>query len=68
MGKAIGGSLPLAVGLHPKDMPSYIELAAGFIILTGILFLVSGLFRLGFITQFLPRPVMEGSSSGWPSS
>jgi sulfate permease, SulP family len=46
--------------LHPKDMPTYIELAAGFIILTGILFLVSGLFRLGFITQFLSRPVIEG--------
>jgi sulfate permease, SulP family len=46
--------------LHPKDMPAYTGLAAGFIILTGILFLVSGLFRLGFVTQFLSRPVMEG--------
>jgi|HubBroStandDraft_3_1064219.scaffolds.fasta_scaffold07104_2 SulP family sulfate permease len=46
--------------LHPKDMPTYTGLAAGFIILTGVLFLASGLFRLGFITQFLSRPVMEG--------
>lgn len=46
--------------LHPKDMPTYAGLAAGFIILTGVLFLASGLFRLGFITQFLSRPVMEG--------
>jgi SulP family sulfate permease len=46
--------------LHPKDATSYATLAAGFIILTGALFLVSGLFRLGFITQFLSRPVMEG--------
>jgi SulP family sulfate permease len=46
--------------LHPKDMPTYTALAAGFIILTGILFLASGLFRLGFVTQFLSRPVMEG--------
>lgn len=46
--------------LHPKDMPTYISLAAGFIVLTGILFLACGLFRLGFITQFLSRPVMAG--------
>ncbi len=46
--------------LHPKDTPTYIGLAAGFIFLTGVLFLASGVFRLGFITQFLSRPVMEG--------
>jgi sulfate permease, SulP family len=46
--------------LHPKDMPTYTALAAGFIVLTGLLFLACGLFRLGFITQFLSRPVMEG--------
>jgi hypothetical protein len=46
--------------LHPKDTPTYVGLAAGFIFLTGVLFLASGLFRLGFITQFLSRPVMEG--------
>jgi hypothetical protein len=46
--------------LHPKDIATYTGLAAGFIILTGVLFLASGLFRLGFITQFLSRPVMEG--------
>src|ERR1700683_1868777 len=46
--------------LHPKDPPTYTALAAGLIILTGVLFLASGIFRLGFITQFLSRPVMEG--------
>jgi MFS superfamily sulfate permease-like transporter len=46
--------------LHPKDTPTYTALAAGLIILTGVLFLASGIFRLGFITQFLSRPVMEG--------
>lgn len=46
--------------LHPKEAPAYAALAAGLIIITGILFLVCGLFRLGFITQFLSRPVMEG--------
>jgi MFS superfamily sulfate permease-like transporter len=46
--------------LHPGSAAAYASLAAGLIILTGILFLCSGLFRLGFITQFLSRPVMAG--------
>jgi sulfate permease, SulP family len=46
--------------LHPKDATAYASLAAGLVVLTGLLFLCSGLLRLGFITQFLSRPVMEG--------
>jgi sulfate permease, SulP family len=46
--------------LKPKDAASYAALAAGLIALTGILFIVAGLLRLGFITEFLSRPVMEG--------
>jgi MFS superfamily sulfate permease-like transporter len=52
--------LSAVTALHPKDAPTYATLAAGFVILTGVLFLAAGLFRLGFITQFLSRPVMEG--------
>ena len=46
--------------LAPKSEASYMTLAAGMIVLTGILFVVSGLLRLGFITSFLSRPVMDG--------
>jgi sulfate permease, SulP family len=46
--------------LHPKDAARYAALAAGVIILAGVLFIVAGLLRLGFITQFLSRPVMAG--------
>ncbi|HUN30958.1 MAG TPA: SulP family inorganic anion transporter, partial [Trebonia sp.] len=46
--------------LHPNGAAAFGSLAAGLIILTGILFLCSGLLRLGFVTQFLSRPVMEG--------
>ncbi len=35
-------------------------LAAGMIVATGVLLVVAGLLRLGFITQFLSRPVMAG--------
>jgi MFS superfamily sulfate permease-like transporter len=30
------------------------------IVLTGLIFVVAGLLKLGFITAFLSRPVMEG--------
>jgi sulfate permease, SulP family len=46
--------------LGPKTMTSYATLAAGLVVLTGIIFLAAGLLRLGFITSFLSRPVMEG--------
>ncbi len=49
-----------ATALGPKNAASYATLAAGMIILTGLIFLVAGLLKLGFITAFLSRPVMEG--------
>lgn len=47
-------------GVHPKDPGEYAELAAAMIIVTGIAFVLAGLARLGFITEFLSRPVMTG--------
>lgn len=46
--------------LGPKDPARYAALAAGMILLAGLIFIVAGLLRLGFITAFLSRPVMEG--------
>ena len=46
--------------LGPKSTASYATLAAGMIVLTGLIFIVAGLLKLGFITAFLSRPVMEG--------
>jgi SulP family sulfate permease len=47
-------------GLSPKDPSEYATLAAGIVIITGLVFVVAGLCRLGFITEFLSRPVMSG--------
>jgi MFS superfamily sulfate permease-like transporter len=41
-----------------------ITLAAGMIVLTGLIFVVAGLLKLGFITAFLSRPVSCPSCSG----
>lgn len=46
--------------LKPANPAAYATLAAGMIIATGLIFIVAGLLRLGFITVFLSRPVMVG--------
>jgi sulfate permease, SulP family len=46
--------------LHPKDAHQYMVIASGFIVITGAIFVAAGLLKLGFITAFLSRPVMEG--------
>jgi high affinity sulfate transporter 1 len=46
-----------ATGSDPQTYASY---AAAFVLVTGLVFLVAGFARLGFITQFLSKPVMDG--------
>jgi MFS superfamily sulfate permease-like transporter len=46
--------------LHPKDPDDLVALPAALIILVGAILIVAGLLRLGFVTQFLSRPVMAG--------
>jgi high affinity sulfate transporter 1 len=46
--------------LGHKDPHDYAVAASGMIILTGLIFVAAGLLKLGFITAFLSRPVMEG--------
>ena len=46
--------------LNPPDQASYIALAGGLVLVVGALFLLAGILRLGFITNFISRPVMEG--------
>src|SRR3954453_14084260 len=44
----------------PSGPGEYAALGAGLVLLCGVLFLLAGLLRLGFVAQFLSRPVMEG--------
>jgi SulP family sulfate permease len=46
--------------LAGADATRYLADAAGLVIFCGGLFLIAGLLRLGFVAQFLSRPVMEG--------
>jgi high affinity sulfate transporter 1 len=47
-------------GLAGADASRYASDAALLVLFCGGLFLIAGLLRLGFIAQFLSRPVMEG--------
>jgi SulP family sulfate permease len=47
-------------GLATTSSSDPATLAAGMIVATGVLLVVAGLLKLGFITQFLSRPVMAG--------
>jgi high affinity sulfate transporter 1 len=47
-------------GLAGADASRYVSDAAVLVICCGGLFLVAGVLRLGFVAQFLSRPVMEG--------
>ena len=43
-----------------SDPQTYVAYAAGFVLVTGAVFLAAGIAKLGFITQFLSKPVMDG--------
>jgi SulP family sulfate permease len=47
-------------GLESTSSAKPATLAAAMIVVTGVFLVVAGLLRLGFITQFLSRPVMAG--------
>lgn len=44
----------------PKDVAEYAAYAAALVLVVGVLFLIAGFLRLGFVAQFLSRPVMDG--------
>ena len=48
------------IALHPSGSDAYLVDAAAIVLFCGGLFVLAGLLRLGFIAQFLSRPVMEG--------
>ena len=51
---------PLAI----PGSPEYLQIAATLALLSGLLMLAFGLFRLGFLSQLLSRPVISGFISG----
>jgi len=50
----------IALGASTADMATYQAYAGMLVLVVGLVFLIAGLARLGFITQFLSKPVLDG--------
>ncbi|MFN8470451.1 MAG: SulP family inorganic anion transporter, partial [Caldilineaceae bacterium] len=61
---SVGAALVATASANASDPETYQAYASAFVLVTGLVFLVAGLARLGFITQFLSKPVMDGFVSG----
>ena len=60
---ALIASTLLTLGLA-SDIPAYQAAAAALVLVIGLIFLTAGLARLGWVTQFLSKPVMDGFITG----
>ena len=61
---ALIASTLAALGVSTVDMVTYQSYAVMLVLIVGVGFAVAGLARLGFITQFLSKPVMDGFVTG----
>jgi SulP family sulfate permease len=60
LASSVAASLVAAAVASASDPQTYQAYASAFVLVTGGVFLLAGLARLGFITQFLSKPVMDG--------
>jgi SulP family sulfate permease len=61
---ALIASTVVALGVTTADMGAYQAYAVALVLVIGAIFLVAGLARLGWVTQFLSKPVMDGFVTG----
>jgi high affinity sulfate transporter 1 len=57
---SVAAALVASAAVNASDPGTYQAYASAFVLVTALVFLVAGLARLGFITQFLSKPVMDG--------
>lgn len=63
LASSVAAALVVA-GASASDPATYQLYASAFVLVTGLVFLAAGLAKLGFITQFLSKPVMDGFVTG----
>ena len=61
---ALIASTVIALGATTGDLVTYSAYAVMLVLVIGVVFLVAGLARLGWVTQFLSKPVMDGFVTG----
>ncbi len=64
LASSVAATLVATAGDGTSDPATYQAYAAAFVLVTGVVFLAAGMARLGFITQFLSKPVMDGFVMG----
>jgi high affinity sulfate transporter 1 len=64
LASSVGAALVATAATTAPDPQTYYSYASAFVLVTGLVFLAAGLARLGFITQFLSKPVMDGFVMG----
>ena len=57
---SVAAATMAATAVDPADAQAYQTYASAFVFVTGLIFLFAAAARLGFITQFLSKPVMDG--------
>jgi SulP family sulfate permease len=60
LASSVAAALVATAAANASDPETYQAYASAFVLVTGLAFLFAGLARLGFITQFLSKPVMSG--------
>jgi len=61
---ALIASTVVILGATTSDMATYQAYAVALVLVIGVVFLVAGLAKLGWVTQFLSKPVMDGFVTG----
>lgn len=64
LASSVAAAMVATAGDSAADPATYQAYAAAFVLVTGLVFLVAGVAKLGFITQFLSKPVMDGFVMG----
>ncbi len=64
LASAVAAALVATAAANASDPQTYQAYASAFVLVTGLVFLAVGLAKLGFITQFLSKPVMDGFVMG----
>jgi high affinity sulfate transporter 1 len=64
LASSVAAALVATAAVTATDPETYQAYASAFVLVTGLVFLAAGLAKLGFITQFLSKPVMDGFVMG----
>jgi SulP family sulfate permease len=64
LASSVAAALVASAGASSSDPAMYAAYASAFVLVVGLVYLAAGIARLGFITQFLSKPVMDGFVMG----